>query len=63
MNGYKYKHELIKWPNFQTVVKQDQALDWCRENFGEDPDRWGLYIDGFNFNNEQDYILFVLRWV
>lgn len=63
MNGYKYRHELIVFPKFETVQKAMDAMEWCGEHFGEpSTERWGQFADGFNFNNEQDYIWFLLRW-
>lgn len=63
MNSYKYQHQLFKWPNYGTLEKEFQARQWCLENFGEEcTGRWGLFIDGFNFNSEKDYIWFLLRW-
>lgn len=63
MNDYKYTHHIMKWPDFASIEKQYKAFQWCRENFGEpNTGRWGLYSTGFNFNSEQDYIYFLLRW-
>jgi hypothetical protein len=47
----------------ETYLKAEEAREWCREVFGEEyTGRWGAYINGFNFNNEKDYMLFLVRW-
>jgi hypothetical protein len=63
MNGYKYNYHIIKYPHYDTVEKSIQARQWCLEQFGKEPtERWGVFIDGFNFNDERDFMLFMLRW-
>jgi hypothetical protein len=45
------------------MLKHLQAEQWCREQFGEQhTGRWGAFTDGFNFNDERDYIHFLLKW-
>lgn len=39
--------------------------DWCAENFGEPGIRWKFsdhYFFAWEFENETDYSLFILRW-
>jgi hypothetical protein len=56
-----------------TIIKIDyfdrkEAVNWCKENFGE-PDhrssqtfRWNYGIDEFWFLDDADAMLFALRW-
>jgi hypothetical protein len=37
------------------------CIDWCEENFG-DRGWWYLTEGAFEFNNERDYLMFMLRW-
>ena len=63
MNGYKYHCHITHGLEWDGQIKVDKARIWCEEMFGEEyTNRWGLFIDGFNFNNEQDYMWFLLRW-
>ncbi len=63
MKRYSYQYIFDVGLNYKVLEKEDQARKWCQENFGkENTDRWGLYIDGFNFKNKDDYLLFILRW-
>jgi hypothetical protein len=39
------------------------CIQWCEEQFGEDRGGWWYMTEGvFEFNNEQDYLVFMLRW-
>lgn len=45
------------------------CVDWCREQFGDNElvdyksAKWNFIGDGvFEFRDEQDYTLFLLRW-
>jgi hypothetical protein len=42
------------------------CIEWCEQTFGEismDNYRWRFISEGvFEFNNEQDYLLFLLKW-
>ena len=65
MNGYKYNKHLYHIERMNYYEYQRQLLEiirWCENTFGKDKNRWGYYIDGFNFNDEKDYVLFLLRW-
>ena len=65
MNFYKYavRPDDSFWDDFLARNKEEEIRNWCREKFGpEYTSRWGLFIDGFNFNDEKDYMLFILRW-
>lgn len=63
MNGYKFNHQLFTSMDYSRYLEQDDARLWCQQVFGEEyTDRWGYFIDGFNFNDEKDYAWFLLRW-
>ncbi len=66
MNGYKYNKHLynIERMNYYEYRKQLlEIIRWCENTFGKDTNRWGYYNNnGFNFNDEKDYALFLLRW-
>lgn len=39
------------------------CIRWCEEQFGEDRGGWWYISEGvFEFVNEQDHLLFMLRW-
>jgi hypothetical protein len=44
------------------------CIDWCTKTFGEmcspdSPDRWRFISEGiFEFQDESDLVLFMLRW-
>lgn len=60
---YKYIKHLCDGINYDTYLKEQEARKWCTEMFGrEGYYRWGFFIDGFNFNYEEDYMMFLLRW-
>jgi hypothetical protein len=60
----------------QTPHPYDQVEPWCREQFGEFDDRWYRYgsdiaqgivagyplYDYYRFRDEQDAVLFQLKW-
>ena len=65
MNGYKYRCHVgttnMDYNSYHEL--KTEAQRWCIEQFGEaNSERWGFFIDGFNFNDEKDYTLFLLRW-
>jgi hypothetical protein len=61
MNGYKFNRHIEFSYNF--FLREKEVREWCSQQFGpENTSRWGFYIDGFNFNDEKDYVLFLLRW-
>ena len=63
MNGYKFNHRIYRYgQDFTLFEKQGDAIVWCTEQFGPVSDRWGLFIDGFKFKHEKDYVWFLLRW-
>lgn len=64
MNGYKFRYQLAhSYSSVHVLEKDREARQWCEKEFGpENTDRWGFYIDGFNFNDEKDYTFFMLRW-
>ena len=37
------------------------CIQWCEEHF-KDRGWWYLTEGAFEFNNEQDYLMFMLRW-
>ena len=52
-------------------LRHQNLMDWCEQNFGPRPrpkkpdgpgERWYPGIDSFYFREEQDAVLFVLRW-
>ena len=64
MNRYKY-HRHIFYPGMSAKEYfglYEEIHQWCEEMFGKDIERWDHLIDGFNFNDEKDYALFLLRW-
>lgn len=63
MQDYKFRYKIVRYPDPSTMLKHLQAEQWCREQFGEQhTGRWGAFTDGFNFNDERDYIHFLLKW-
>jgi len=65
VNGYKYHHHVgttnMDYNSYHELTTEAQR--WCTDQFGEmNSERWGYFIDGFNFNDEKDYTLFLLRW-
>jgi hypothetical protein len=63
MNGYKYCHHISNGIDWSLEIKSEEARKWCREVFGEEySPRWGYFIDGFNFNDEKDFMWFLLGW-
>ena len=52
-------------------LRHHNCIGWCEQNFGPRPgpkkpdgpgERWYPGIDSFYFREEQDAVLFVLRW-
>lgn len=35
---------------------------WCNQQFGVQPERWAVDLQGYWFKEEADYNWFVLRW-
>lgn len=64
MTGYKFNshvnYENIDYRTF--MQKTEEAKIWCKKMFGEEYTRWAHFVDGFNFNDEKDYLLFLIRW-
>lgn len=72
----KYKFSRAKWytaelPGHATWRFSDeynQIIDWCTELFGAHPNkhdawsRWWVGLGYINFRDEQDYVLYQLRW-
>ena len=66
----KYQFSRAKWYEGKfDWRKYDEVHYWCEQNFGKHdkrPDAWSrwnhLYEDMILFRDEQDYIMFVLRW-
>jgi hypothetical protein len=71
------KNELSGWyvasimppgPNLGGVLQTYQGwapcIEWCKEQFGNSAmDGWRFVGEGvFEFREEQDYMLFLLRW-
>lgn len=53
------------------IFRHNNCIDWCEWNFGPRPgpkkpnsvrERWYPGIDSFYFREEQDAVLFLLRW-
>jgi hypothetical protein len=60
---YEAEWECSDWKN------NGAMLEWCEQQFGAHPknpdawSRWYLFRSGcIRFRDEQDYVLFVLRW-
>lgn len=63
MNEYKYRHHISNGIDWSLEMKKEEARKWCKDVFGEEySQRWGYFIDGFNFNDEKDFMWFLLRW-
>ena len=66
MNCYRYHYQIqicADYRDWNSHLRTEEARIWCRQKFGlENTKRWGFFIDGFNFNDEKDYIMFLLRW-
>lgn len=67
----KYKFSRAKWHIAYLAVFSDEfddCLAWCTEHFGpraKHSDAWSRWIVGFGeiyFRDEQDYMLYQLRW-
>jgi hypothetical protein len=66
----KYKFTRSKWyeVNIWTSDEVKEILRWCAENFGSEPrnpDAWTRWYSTWNtvrFRDEQDYMLYQLRW-
>ena len=57
----------VRKPSLYSTSTQE-VVDWCIQNFGpapEKPDAWSRWFRSeffFNFRDEKDYLLFLLRW-
>ena len=66
----KYKFSRAKWYEANHRYEDyDAIMEWCTEQFGPKPrrpDAWtrwtDIHIDRIRFRDEQDYVLFMLRW-
>lgn len=65
----KYKFSRSKWYEAKLFKNIDDALDWCEQQFGKEPNhpdawsRWYFNVNRtFRFRDEKDYVLFMLRW-
>jgi hypothetical protein len=72
----KYNFSRAKWYEADRALSSDwsflkynrEQYQWCVEQFGptpEEPDAWcRWYVIGsrYRFRDEQDYIMFTLRW-
>jgi hypothetical protein len=48
-------------PQMPTYQGWTPCYDWCRENIGNTG--WTFVGEGvFEFSNEKDYLMFMLRW-
>ena len=58
------KTEKAGWAVFLSINRPDhlQMYSWCRETLGEKGKRWAHYGGWFYIFNEDDVILFKLRW-
>jgi hypothetical protein len=64
MNGYKYNKYVyrngMRYNEFK--AHQIEATKWCEGVFGKNKYRWHHSSGCFHFNDEKDYMLFLLRW-
>lgn len=66
----KYNFNRANWYVAEFNVKDyTDVVHWCKEQFGphpRNPDAWSRwwhkYEDKIHFRDENDYILFTLRW-
>lgn len=65
----KYKFSRSKWHEAKLHKNVDDALDWCEQQFGKEPNhpdawsRWYFNVSRtFRFRDEKDYAWFMLRW-
>jgi hypothetical protein len=65
----KYQFSRAKWYESKLPRDGQAAFAWCTEQFGPEPTytdawtRWYFNVDRtFRFRDEQDYLLFLLRW-
>ena len=66
----KYKFSRSKWYEVEFHwTDYDEIVDWCKEQFGphdNQPDAWSRWVhtyeDQIHFRDQNDYVLFVLRW-
>jgi hypothetical protein len=39
------------------------CIEWCEQQWGNYNNKWVFISEGvFEFNDEQDYLMFILRW-
>lgn len=76
MNKPKYQFSRAEWyttnldanPLWRLSEEYITIIEWCTEKFGPHPTkpdawtRWWVGLGVINFRDEQDYILFSLRW-
>ena len=65
MNRYKFHHTITAEAKdyLEFHLREAEIMAWCRQQFGpEYNSRWAYFIDGFNFNDEKDFELFLLKW-
>jgi hypothetical protein len=65
----KYKFSRAKWYEASFIDDYDDVRQWCIEHFGphpRKPDAWSRWNHKYEykilFRDEDDYILFVLKW-
>lgn len=65
----KYKFSRSKWYEAKLHKNVSDALDWCEQQFGKEPNhpdawsRWYFNVNrAFRFRDEKDYAWFMLRW-
>jgi len=65
----QYKFSRAKWYEAKLYKNVDDALDWCENHFGKQPNypdawsRWYFNVNRtFRFRDEKDYEWFMLRW-
>lgn len=64
-----------RWPiKFETPYKENsrghvqpervsvETIDWCRDQFGDDPERWRFSAHHIAFRDEIDAVAFRMRW-
>lgn len=70
----KIKKKVLTWrsnvtDSYQTDKKRRQyevlmdQIKWCKENLGPEHDRWIYHNKTFEFKNNEDFVLFKLRWL
>ena len=49
-------------PKAETYQGWSPCIRWCEQQFGEESGWWYITEGVFEFTQEQDHLLFMLRW-